>query len=135
MHRNETDKITEMLDGIEDTQKQKECSVLLEFFKDITQEEPELWNGGMIGFGRYAYKYESGREGEWFLTGFAPRKNNIAVYLIGDFNNKKTVLKEFGDYKKGSSCLYIKSIENIDLEKLRSVIKESIRNLKTKYPD
>lgn len=133
MDKNEPDKIIKMLTGIEDVQKQKDCFVLFELLKDITKEEPKLWNGNMVGFGQYEYRYESGREGKWFLTGFAPRKNNIVVYLVGNVNNKKTVLKELGSYKEGSSCLYLKSMENVDLKKLRSVIEESIIDIKNKY--
>lgn len=134
MQRSETNKAIEMLNDLKDKQKQKECFVLLKLFREITREEPELWNRGMIGFGRYSYRYESGRVGVWFLTGFAPRKRNLAIYVIGDIKNKKTVLKEFGNYMEGSSCLYLRSIENMDLAKLRSVIEESIRDLRTKHP-
>ena len=133
MERNESTKITKLLQGIEDDQKRKDCFVLLEFFRDITKEEPKIWNGNMIGFGKYAYKYESGREGEWFLTGFATRKKTVAVYLIGNIDNKKTILKEFGSYKEGSSCLYLKSMVNIDMEKLRTAIKKSIVDIQTRY--
>ena len=133
MNRNEMDEITEILEGIQDDQKRKDCFLLLELFKDITKEKPKIWNGNMIGFGKYSYKYESGRQGEWFLTGFAPRKNGIAVYLIGNIDHKKTILKELGSYKEGSSCLYLKSLVNMDMEKLQTAIQESIVDIKTRY--
>lgn len=133
MDKNEPDKVIKMLTGIEDVQKQKDCFVLLELFKDITKEEPKLWNGTMVGFGQYEYRYESGREGKWFLTGFAPRKNNLVIYLVGNVNNRKTALKELGSYKESSSCLYLKSLKKVDLKKLRLAIEESVINIKTKY--
>ena len=133
MEQNEPDKINGILEAIEDVQKRKDCFVLLGLLKDITKEEPKLWNGTMVGFGQYEYRYESGREGKWFLTGFAPRKNNLVIYLVGNVNNRKTVLKELGSYKEGSSCLYLKSLKKVDLKKLRLAIEESVINIKTKY--
>ena len=133
MEQNQPDKINGILEAIVDVQKRKDCFVLLGLFKEITKEEPKLWNGNMIGFGQYEYKYESGREGKWFLTGFAPRKSNIVVYLVGNIKNKETVLKEFGSYKEGSSCLYLNSIEKVDMDKLRIAIEESIIDIKNKY--
>jgi len=95
MDKNEPKEITEILNDIKDLQKRKDCLTILELLKGISNEEPKLWNGNMIGFGRYKYKYESGQEGEWFLTGFSARKRGIVVYLIGDVNHKKTVFKGF----------------------------------------
>lgn len=77
-----------MLNSIENERKRKDCLLLLDILEDVSKEKPELWNGGMIGFGRYEYKYESGREGSWFLTGFAPRKNTTVLYLVGNIKEK-----------------------------------------------
>ena len=122
-----------MLNSIENERKRKDCLLLLDILEDVSKEKPELWNGGMIGFGRYEYKYESGREGSWFLTGFAPRKNTTVLYLVGNIKEKASKAKEFGAYKAGSSWLYLKPLEQTDLTRLRSLIAESIANIKMKY--
>ncbi|WP_149272965.1 DUF1801 domain-containing protein [Pareuzebyella sediminis] len=133
MDRDEPAEITEVLKGIDDDQKRKDCFALLKLFTDITKDAPKIWHGNIIGFGKYTYKYESGRQGEWFLTGFAPRKNSIAVYVIGDIENKGSILKALGTYKEGSSCLYLKSLANTDMEKLRTVLQKSIVDIKARY--
>jgi len=115
--------------AIPDTQKRNDCFTLLELMKAITKEEPEIWGGTMVGFGTYHYKYESGREGDWFLTGFSPRKHNISIYIMTGFSEYDDLMKKLGTYKTGVSCLYIKKLEDINKNVLKKIIQKSVGSL------
>jgi hypothetical protein len=101
----------------------------------ITKEEPKMWGSSIIGFGDYHYKYASGRGGDFFLTGFSPRKQNLALYLMGGLENQKDLLKKLGKHKTGKSCLYIKSLNDIDKKVLKEMIVQSVKETKKLYPD
>jgi hypothetical protein len=75
--------------------------------KKITKEEPKMWGSSIVEFGTYHYKYESGREGDWFLTGFSPREQSLMIYVMSGFKEYNDLMKKLGKYKTGSSCLYI----------------------------
>jgi len=94
--------------------------------KEITGSEPVMWGDAIVGFGSYHYKYASGREGEWFLTGFSPRKQNLTIYVKGYLENYKEWLNNLGKHKHGKGCLYISRLEEIDLETLRALIRHSV---------
>jgi hypothetical protein len=79
-----------------------------------------------VGFGSYHYKYASGREGDWLLTGFSPRKQNLTVYIMSGFNRHDELLKKLGKYKTGKSCLYINKLGDVDLEVLEELIYQSV---------
>jgi len=88
-----------------------------------------MWGTSIVGFGSYRYKYASGREGEWPLTGFAPRKRNLTVYITEGFENYDSLLAELGKYKTGKSCLYINKLEDVDIATLRELIRQSVAHL------
>mgnify|MGYP001800137805 CR=1 FL=1 len=125
--------IKEQLSKLDDEQKREDCFALLQLMMGITNEQPQLWRGNMIGFGRYHYKYESGREGEWFLTGFCPRKNNLVVYIVAGFKEYEALLAKLGKYKTGSSCLYINSLRDVDSKVLSTLISLSVEHMRKKY--
>ena len=120
------------INAVEDEQKKADSLQILQIMKEVTGEEPQMWGGSIVGFGSYHYKYASGREGDWFLTGFSPRKQNISIYLICDLASWQG-LDQLGKYKIGKSCLYIKRLSDIDLEVLKDAIKDSIADLQEKY--
>ena len=126
-------KIEELLSNINDREKREECFTLLELMKEITDEKPKIWRGNMVGFGTYRYKYDSGREGEWFLTGFCPRKNNLVVYIVAGFKEYDTLLSKLGTYKTGSSCLYLNSLGDVDIEVLKELVQNSVALMRIKY--
>ena len=97
-----------------------------------TKKKSVMW-GNMIGFSSYHYKYASGHEGEWFVTGFAPGKNNIAIYIMPGFSTYENIMKNPGKYKTGKSCLYVKNIEDIDLSVLAKLVKKSVEDMSEKY--
>ena len=117
--------VNDFLAGIEDEKKQRDSQTLLELMQEVTGEEPAMWGDSIIGFGGYHYRYASGREGDWFLTGFSPRKQNLTVYIMAGFEAYDGLMQKLGKYKTGKSCLYIKKIEDIDQEVLRELVRQS----------
>ena len=89
-----------------------------------------MWGPSIIGFGSYHYLYESGREGDWFLTGFSPRKQNLTIYIMAGFDRYDELLAKIGKYKPGKSCLYIKRLDDIDKNVLGDLIRFSVEYLK-----
>ena len=121
------------LDQIEPEQKRKDSHALVALMSQITAEKPKLWGTSIIGFGDYHYKYKSGREGDWFLTGFSPRKNALTVYLMCDLSHEGLDFDGLGKYKLSKGCLYFKKIEDFDLNVLTQIIKDSIEIIKKMY--
>ncbi len=121
------------LDQIEPKQKRKDSHALVALMSQITAEKPKLWGTSIIGFGDYHYKYKSGREGDWFLTGFSPRKNALTVYLMCDLSHEGLDFDGLGKYKLSKGCLYFKKIEDVDLNVLTQIIKDSIEIIKKMY--
>lgn len=97
--------VESFLNVITDEQKRADCFELLEFMTEITGEPPKMWGKSMVGFGSYHYKYDSGREGDWFLTGFSPRKQNLSIYIMAGFDKYEDIMSRLGKYNTGSSCL------------------------------
>ena len=122
------------LDQIEDPQQKEDALSILEMMKGISKEPPKMWGDSMVGFGSYHYKYASGREGDWFLTGFSPRKKQISLYIMAGFEAHEDLLKNLGKYKTGKSCLYIKKLSDIDKEVLEKLIRKSVEYMREKYP-
>ncbi len=115
-------------------EKREDSLKLLKIFEDATKEKPKMWGTSIVGFGKYHYKSEkSKQEGDWPLTGFSPRKQALTLYIMSGFKDYKKFLEKLGKYKLSSgSCIYIKSLEDVDLELLRILIKESYKSFKEK---
>lgn len=107
-------------------QKKNDSLTLYRLMEKITRAQGVLWGTSIIGFGNYQYKYASGRPGDWFLTGFSPRKNAITLYLMCDISHDQIDFDGLGKYKKGKGCIYIKKLENINLTVLEKIIITSI---------
>lgn len=101
--------------------------------KKITSEEPEMWGSSIVGFGTYHYKYESGREGDFFITGFSPRKQSLTLYIMPGFKKYEELMGILGKYKTGQSCLYIRNLEDVDMKVLIQLISDSAKYMKEKY--
>ena len=119
------------LNSVEDEKKRQDCLTILEIMKQITKAEPQMWGTSMVGFGTYHYKYESGREGDWFVAGFSPRKQNLNLYIMAGFSRYDELISKLGKFKTGKSCLYIKKIEDVDLKTLKELIKQSVAYVST----
>lgn len=121
------------LNSLDDEQRQKDSLKILEIMKQLTGDQPKMWGSSIVGFGSYHYKYESGREGDWFLTGFSPRKQALTVYIMTGFKKYDSCLQNFGKHKTGASCLYLKKLSDINLDILKEMIKDSITAISEKY--
>ena len=117
--------VEEFLNGVTEEKKREDSFAILELMQDVTGEEPKMWGPSIIGFGDYHYKYASGREGEWFLAGFSPRKKNLTLYIMAGFDNYDSLLEDLGKYKTGKSCLYINELEDVDIPTLRELVRQS----------
>lgn len=115
--------VEKFLEGIKDEKRRQDCYQILKIMKQATRAEPKMWGTSIVGFGEYRYRYASGREGEWFLTGFSPRVQNLTLYMMGGFD--KDVLKRLGKYKTGKGCLYINKLEDVDLRVLKELVVKS----------
>jgi hypothetical protein len=106
-----------------------DCRTVLKIMQRETSAEPRMWGTSIVGFGSYHYRYDSGREGDWFLTGVAARKSGLTVYLMSGFAGLKTKLKKLGKHKIGKCCLYIKRLADVDLAVLEALIRDSARKV------
>jgi len=121
------------LDSIPNQGRREDAFVLLELMGEVTGEPPRMWGPSIVGFGSYHYVYESGREGDHLITGFAPRKANMVVYVMPGFDAYKGLLDKLGKYKTGSSCLYLGRLQNVDMDVLRGLIARSVADMRQKY--
>lgn len=122
------------LDQIADEKKRKDCVAITELFKQETGLGPKMWGPGIVGFGSYHYKYQSGREGDAPLAAFAARANAITLYLDFDRQEKEALLQQLGKHKTSKGCIYIKKLEDIDAGVLRTMISRSVAYVKQLYP-
>lgn len=122
--------VTKFLAGIKDEQRRKDCLVVLGIMRDVTKSEPTMWGSSIVGFGSFHYKYASGREGDWFVIGFSPRKQDLTLYLMHGLGPHSELFKTLGKYKGGKACLYIKHLDDIHLPTLKKLIRESMKFVK-----
>lgn len=121
------------LNGVEDEQRRDDCFELVRVMKRVTRKPPKMWGDSIVGFGSYRYKYDSGREGEWFLTGFSPRKKDLTLYIMSGFQRYGSLMTQLGKHRTGKSCLYVKRLSDVDTGVLEELIRESVEHLATKY--
>lgn len=117
------------LQSIPNEKKRQDAYRILSLMQEVTGEEPAMWGSSMIGFGKYHYKYASGRAGEWFLTGFSPRKQNLTLYIMAGFDGYDQLLRNLGKFKTGKSCLYINKLEDVDLSILKELVRQSAEHM------
>lgn len=128
-----TDSVDRFLNSVADKQRRQDCYRIVEIMKAATSKEPVMWGTSIVGFGRYKYKSGSGsgREAEWFLTGFSPRKQELTLYIMPGIERYPELLKRLGKHKTGKSCLYIKRLDDVDLSTLKELIKQSLEYFST----
>lgn len=123
--------VTEFINAVPDATKRDDSFVLLELFSQITGEKAKMWGPSIIGFGQYHYKSEkSSQEGDWLLTGFSPRKQNLTLYIINGFDDYADLLADLGKHKTSKSCLYITKLADVDIATLKKLIKLSFEAMK-----
>jgi hypothetical protein len=110
--------------------RQKDCKVIIQMMETITKSGPKMWGSAIIGFGSRVLKYPNGRELDWFVTGFSPRKQNLTLYLSGIFEREEKLMKKLGKYKTGKGCLYINDLDEVDLSVLKELISAAVKSSK-----
>lgn len=133
-----TGDVDEFLAQLDDTAKRADSYRLIELLQQVSGEKPVLWGTG-IGFGQYHYKYASGHEGDAALIGFAPRKAEFSIYLMGTYSpeeiaRRDALLARLGKHRMGKACLYVKRLSDIDMDVLRQLAEISVATMRTTYP-
>lgn len=124
---------TNFLKSIDDSQKRKDCQAIGGMMREITGKRAKMWGDTIVGFGEYHYKYESGREGDFLVTGYSPRKQNLSIYIMPGFSQYSALLAKLGKHKHSVSCLYIKQMSDIDGQVLYKLIERSVKDMRRLY--
>jgi hypothetical protein len=122
------------LAAITDENQRADCEVLSKLMSKVTGYEPKVWGSAIVGFGAYHYRYESGREGDSCLTGFAARKDGLAVYLVAEAPDQAALLNRLGKHKMGKACLTIRRLSDVDTQVLEKLVAGSVAEIQRRYP-
>jgi hypothetical protein len=122
--------VRDFLAAITDPQRRRDCQTIARIMQKATGARPRLWGDSIVGFGGYHYKYASGREGDWFLTGFSPRRRELSLYLTSGLDGFGKLLARLGRHKIGKGCLYLKCLEDIRLPVLEELIRACVQHLR-----
>jgi len=125
--------VATFINGIEDRQKRRDVKKVAAMMRSATGSRARMWGANIVGFGEYHYKYASGREGDFLITGFSPRKQALTVYVIPGFKHFESLMSKLGKYKTGKSCLYIKRLSDVDEKVLEQLIVRSVRYMRRNY--
>lgn len=125
--------VEDFLKTIEPEQKQKDCFTILELLKKKTKCEPKMWGENIIGFGNYEYSNSTGKKFGWFRTGFSPRKQNLTLYIMPGYLEMDHLLKKLGKHKTGKSCLYIKKLDDVDMDVLEQIVQFGLDEMEERY--
>lgn len=119
--------VSDFLATIDDEQQRRDSEVLVEMMHDVSGEPPVMWGASIVGFGKFTYKYASGREGEWMQIGFSPRKGKMSLYVTYDASQFTTELNALGKHKIGKGCIYINRLADVDLQVLRQLVEHAYK--------
>lgn len=125
--------VTQFLNAIENKGRRDDAKKVAAMMRKATGKRARLWGTSIVGFGTYHYKYASGREGDWALVGFSPRKQNLVVYIMPGFSEFPALLKKLGKYKTGKSCLYLNKLDDVDESVLERLIVDSVKVMRKRY--
>ena len=126
--------VAAFLNSIPDEKKRQDSFSILALMEEATGEQPKMWGDSIIGFGNIHYRYASGREGDWFLTGFSPRKQNLTLYIMSGFDEHDQMMQKLGRYKTGKACLYTNKLADIDLPTLKEMVRQSAEHIRKTNP-
>lgn len=126
--------VAEFLAKISDEDVRKDCRVLQKLMKDVTKKSAKMFGSSIVGFGTYHYVYDSGREGDAPLTGFSPRKGMISIYVMTGFDGMAALLKKLGKHKRSKACLYVKSLDDVDIVVLKKIVAKSVAGIRKSNP-
>lgn len=122
------------LNTVENESKRQDCIKIMELMQDVTGCQAKMWGDTIVGFDKYTYQYASGRSGESMVVGFSPRKQNITLYIMAGFDAYDAVLKRLGKYKTGKACLYIKRLDDVNIDVLRELVAASVTHMRETNP-
>ena len=122
--------VTAFVRSIDDPRRRADVRKVAAMMRRATGKRPRMWGSSIVGYGTYHYKYASGREGDWMLVGFSPRKQNLTLYIMSGFEQYDQLLNKLGKYKTGKSCLYISKLEDVDQDVLKELIDRSVEHMK-----
>lgn len=126
--------VDDFLNRIEDENKRQEACSIYRLLDEACKRPASMWGDSIVGFGRYHYRYESGREGDFFRCGFSPRKQNFAIYIMGNTTGYDHLFQDLGKHKRGKSCLYINRLDQINVNILQEIVKASMEYMDKAYP-
>ncbi|MCB1335722.1 MAG: DUF1801 domain-containing protein [Roseivivax sp.] len=126
--------VSAFLAAVEPPRRRDDALRLAALFEEATGWRPALWRGGIVGYGQYDYRYDSGRSGRFLATGFAPRKAATVVYIMPGYGDFADILARLGPHRLGKSCLYLSSLERVDLAALRALIRAGLDDLARRWP-
>lgn len=129
-----TQSVAAFLAALPDAQMRKDSKVVAAMMRKATGCKPVLWGGSIVGFDRYRYRYASGREGEWPIVGFAPRKSALVLYVMPGFADYEELLGRLGKHATGKSCLYLKRLADVDLTVLEALVRASVTAMRERHP-
>lgn len=112
--------------ALPDERQRADSLALVRLMSEVTGDAPSMWGSSIVGFGEYRYKYPSGREGSWFLTGFSPRKATLTLYIMSGFQRYSSLLEQLGKYRTGKACLYVKRLSDVEVDVLRELVAASV---------
>jgi len=126
--------VVDFLNRVPEEKKRRDSFTILQLMQEVTGEEPKMWGDSIVGFGSIHYKSASGREGDWMVTAFSPRKQNLTLYIMSGFDRHADLMKKLGKFKTGKGCLYINKIEDVDLAVLKELVTASVDHVRQTYP-
>jgi hypothetical protein len=125
--------VAAFLNAVDDPRKRADAGRVAAMMRRATGNRARMWGSSLVGYGRYHYKYDSGREGDFMLTGFSPRKQNLTIYIMPGFDQFPSLMDKLGKYKTGKSCLYINKLEDVDERVLEQLIERSVEVMRERY--
>ncbi len=126
--------VTQFINSVENPQRRKDAKVVAKIMREVSGKRPKMWGPSIVGYGEYHYKYDSGREGDFMRLGFSPRKAELVVYIMPGYSDYGPLLKKLGKHRKGKSCLYIRKLEDINLDVLKELIQAGWNDMLQRYP-
>lgn len=125
--------VTDFVNGIEPSDRRADAKKVAAMMRRATGKRAKMWGSSIVGYGEYHYKYDSGREGDFMITGYSPRKQALTVYIMPGFSHFDAEMKKLGKYKTGRSCLYIKRLSDVDEKVLERLITKSVKHMRKNY--
>ena len=126
--------VEDYLSAIADERRRAQCREVHDIMQAVTRRPAKMWGTQIVGFGSYHYVYDSGREGDFMLTGFSSRKQNLTIYIMGGFERHAALMEKLGPHKLGKSCLYIRDLDAIDKRVLKQLVRASVAYMRKTYP-